>query len=61
MTENKRDEFSRKKNMKIQSGCETMRKAASKEQGENEGAVKNKSEHEHRRQNIGSADTIIPP
>ena len=47
--------------MKIQSGCETMRKAASKEQGENEGAVKNKSEHEHRRQNIGSADTIIPP
>ena len=33
----KRDKFSRKKNMKIQSGCETMRKAASKEQGENEG------------------------
>ena len=46
--------------MKIQSGCEAM-KNASGQQGENEGEVKNKSEHEHRRQNIGSADTIIPP
>ena len=26
--ENKRDEFCRKKNMKIQSGCETMRNAS---------------------------------
>ena len=50
--ENKRDEFCRKKNMKIQSSGETMRNASG-QQGENEGAVKNKSEHEHRRQNIG--------
>ena len=33
--ENKRDEFCRKKNMKIQSGCETMRNASG-QQGENE-------------------------
>ena len=33
--ENKRDEFCRKKNMKIQSGCETMRNTSGK-QGENE-------------------------
>ena len=33
--ENKRDEFCRKKNMKIQSDCETMR-SASGQQGENE-------------------------
>ena len=33
--ENKRDEFCRKKNMKIQSGCETKRKASG-QQGENE-------------------------
>ena len=32
--ENKRDEFCRKKNMKIQSGCEAMRNASS-QQGEN--------------------------
>ena len=32
--ENKRDEFCRKKNMKIQSGCETMRNASG-QQGEN--------------------------
>ena len=31
--ENKRDEFSKKKNMKIQSGCETMRNASG-QQGE---------------------------
>ena len=40
--ENKGDEFRRKKNMEIQSGGEKMRNA-----------VKNKSEHEHRKQNIG--------
>ena len=34
--ENKRDEFCRKKNMKIQSGGETMRNASG-QQGENEG------------------------
>ena len=58
--ENKRNEFCRKKNMKIQSGCETMRNAtgqqgaASKERPARWewAAVKNKSE-EHRRQNIG--------
>ena len=33
--ENKRDEFCRKKNMKTQSGCKTMRNA-SRQQGENE-------------------------
>ena len=40
--ENKRDEFCRKKNMNIQSGGETMRHASGQ-----------KSEHEHRIQNIG--------
>ena len=33
--ENKRDEFCRKKNMKIQSGCETMKNHSS-QQGKNE-------------------------
>ena len=33
--ENKRDEFCRKKNMKTQSGCETMRNPSG-QQGENE-------------------------
>ena len=33
VSENKREEFSRKKNMKIQSGCETMRNARG-QQGE---------------------------
>ena len=33
--ENKRDEFCRKKNMEIQSGCETMRNASG-QQGKNE-------------------------
>ena len=47
--ENKRDEFCRAKNMKIQSSRETMRNG-SRQQGENE-RQKNKSEHEHRRQN----------
>ena len=50
--ENKRDKFSRKKNMKIQSGCETMRKAASKEQGENEGQWKIKA-------NMNTGDKIL--
>ena len=52
VTENKGDEFRRKKNMKIQSGGEKMRNASG-QQGENEPAVKNKREHEHRKQNIG--------
>ena len=40
--------------MKIQSEGEKMRNNASGQQGENERQyVKNKSEHEHRRQNIG--------
>ena len=50
--ENKRDKFSKKKNMKIQSGCETMRKAASKEQGENEGQWKIKA-------NMNTGDKIL--
>ena len=33
--EKKRDEFRRKKNMKIQSGCDSMRNASG-QQGENE-------------------------
>ena len=37
--------------MKIQSGFETIRNASG-QQGEKKAAVKNKSEHEHRRQNI---------
>ena len=42
-----------KKNMEIQSGGEKMRNASGQE-GENErAAVKNKSEHEHWKQNIG--------
>ena len=35
VSENKREEFCRKKNMKIQSGCKTMRNASG-QQGENE-------------------------
>ena len=35
VSENKREEFCRKKNMKIQSGCETMRNARGQE-GETE-------------------------
>ena len=35
VTENKREEFCRKKNIKIQSGCETMRNASG-QQSENE-------------------------
>ena len=51
--ENKGDEFLRKKNMEIHSGGEKMRKASG-QQGENEQQwLKNKSEHEHRKENIG--------
>ena len=35
VTENKREEFCRKKNMKIKRGCESMRNASG-QQGENE-------------------------
>ena len=51
--ENTRDEFCRKKNMKIQSGGEML--AANKERPARWkwGAVKNKNEREYRRQNIG--------
>ena len=35
VSENKREEFCRKENMKIQSGCETMRNASG-QQGETE-------------------------
>ena len=35
VTENKRDEFCSKKNMKVHSGCETMRNASG-QQGKNE-------------------------
>ena len=44
--ENKGDEFRRKKNMEIQSGGEKMRMWKWT-------AVKNKREHEHRKQNTG--------
>ena len=49
--ENKRDEFCRKKNMKIQSGCETMRNASS-QQGENERQWKIKA-------NMNTRDKIL--
>ena len=45
-----------KKNMKIQSGGETMRNASNQQGAASKvkiAVVKNKSEHEHRRQNIG--------
>ena len=51
--ENKGDEFRRKKNMEIQSGGEKMRFNASGPVRRKWAAVKNKSEHEHRKQNIG--------
>ena len=53
VSENKREEFCRKKNMKIQSDCETMRKMLVASKVKLSAAVKNKSEHQHRRQNIG--------
>ena len=49
--ENKRDEFCRKKNMKIQSGCETMRNASG-QQGENERQWKIKA-------NMNTGDKIL--
>ena len=51
--ENKGDEFRRKKNMEIQRGGEKMRFNASGPARRKGAAVKNKSEHEHRKQNIG--------
>ena len=50
--ENKGDEFPRKKNMEIQSGGEKMRNASGPARWK-WAAVKNKSEHDHRKQNIG--------
>ena len=48
-----RNQFRKKKNMEHQSGGEKMTNT-SDQQGENAWvAVKNKSEHEHRKQNIG--------
>ena len=51
VTENKREEFCRKKHMKIQSGCETMRNA-SDQQGENERNGKIKA-------NMNTGDKIL--
>ena len=48
VTENKGDEFRRKKNMEIQSGGEKMRNASGQQ-----GGSKNKSKREHRKRNIG--------
>ena len=64
--ENKGDEFRRKKNMEIQSGGEKMRNASAQQGAASKvnskwAAVKNKREHEHRKQNIGLAHTTIPP
>ena len=50
--ENKGDEFRRKKNMEIQSGGEKMRNATGQQGDFKWAAVKNKSEHEHGKQNI---------
>ena len=49
--ENKRDEFCRKKNMKIQSGCETMRNVSG-QQSENERQWKLKA-------NMNTGDKIM--
>ena len=51
VTENKRDEFCRNENMKIQSGCETMRNASG-QQGENERQWKIKA-------NMNTGDKIL--
>ena len=51
VTENKRDEFCGKKNMKIPSGGETMRNATG-QQGENEGQWKIKA-------NVNTGDKIL--
>ena len=52
VTENKGDEFRRKKNMEIQSGGEKMRNASA-QQGAASKVKMSDSEHEHRKQNIG--------
>ena len=52
VTENKGDEFRRKKNMEIQSGGEKMRNASA-QQGAASKMKMSDSEHEHRKQNIG--------
>ena len=49
--ENKRDEFCRKKNMKIQSGCETMRNVSG-QQSENKRQKKIKA-------NMNTGDKIL--
>ena len=51
VTENKRDEFCGKKNMKIQSGCETVRNASG-QQGENVRQWKIKA-------NVNTGDKIL--
>ena len=51
VTENKREEFCRKNNMKIQSGCETMRNTSG-QQGENERRWKIKA-------NMNTGDKIL--
>ena len=51
VSENKREEFWRKKNMKIQSGCETMRNASG-QQDKNERQWKIKA-------NINTGDKIL--
>ena len=51
VSENKREEFCRKKNMKILSGCEAMRNASG-QQGENERQWKIKA-------NINTGDKIL--
>ena len=51
VTENKREEFCRKKDMKIQSGCETMRNTSG-QQGENERRWKIKA-------NMNTGDKIL--
>ena len=56
---NKRDEFCRKKNMKIQSGCEAMRNASS-QQGENKRQRKIKA-NMNTGDKIFKVHTTIPP
>ena len=51
VTENKREEFCRKKDMEIQSGCETMRNISG-QQGENERRWKIKA-------NMNTGDKIL--
>ena len=61
VTETKRDEFCGKKNMKIQSGCETVRNASG-QQGENERQRKIKANMKAGDKILGKqAHTTIPP